>query len=54
MKSTNDQLSFRPDMPGHALMELLYRLVVPGDRVVAISNEPFSGASELWCPEPSI
>jgi hypothetical protein len=37
-KSTKDQVSFRLDMPGHTLMEQLYCSVVPGDRVVAISN----------------
>ena len=37
LKSAN-QLSFRPDMPGRALMELLYRLVKPEDRNVVIRN----------------
>lgn len=37
-KSNKDQLSFRPDMPGNALMVLLYLSVVAEDRVVAISN----------------
>ena len=37
-KSAKDQLSFRPNIPGHALMELLYRTVAPNERVVAISN----------------
>ena len=37
-RSAKDQLSFRPDMPGLALMELLHRTVPPEDRIVAIRN----------------
>ena len=37
-RSGKDQLSFRPDIPGPALMELLYRSVAPEHRQVAISN----------------
>jgi hypothetical protein len=38
LRSTKDQHSFRPDMPGPALMELLYRTVAPEHRQVAISS----------------
>ena len=37
-RSTKDPHSFRPDMPGPALMELLYRTVPPEHRRVTISN----------------
>ena len=37
-RSAKDQLSFRPDMPGCALMELLYRVVKPEERNIAIRN----------------
>ncbi len=33
-----DPHSFRPDMPGRALMEMLYRYLAPEEREVSISN----------------
>jgi len=37
-KSAKDQLIFRPDVPGRALMELLYRTMKPDYYVIAIRN----------------
>jgi hypothetical protein len=37
-KSAKDQLSFRPDVPGRALMALLYRTMNPDDTNIAIRN----------------
>jgi hypothetical protein len=37
-KNSKDQLSIRVNMPGPALMELLYRTVAPEHRIVSISN----------------
>ena len=37
-KNSKDQLSIRLNMPGPALMELLYRTVAPEHRIVVISN----------------
>lgn len=37
-RSAKDQLSFRPDMPGRALMELIYRSVPPEEHNVVIRN----------------
>ena len=37
-KSGKDQLSFRPDVPGRALMELLYCTVKPDNTLISIRN----------------
>jgi serine/threonine protein kinase len=37
-RSAKDQLSFRPDVPGRALMELLYRTIKPDNTLITIRN----------------
>jgi hypothetical protein len=37
-RSSKDPHSFRPDMPGRALMEMLYRYLAPEEREISISN----------------
>jgi hypothetical protein len=37
-RSAKDQLSFRPDVPGRALMELLYRVINPDITLISIRN----------------
>jgi hypothetical protein len=37
-RSAKDQLSLRPDVPGRALMELLYRTIKPDDTLISIRN----------------